>query len=144
MSVAVRKVMLSKNNTATKIPCKKSLFSKVSPSSKLIYYQIPADRISSINALYMDPAKNIPFLVSPRHNSLEPCISWTEAKRWSNSFQLANHGPIRSRLNFIILNFIIREEVSVTFAKVSPLWRIILYKAGYYSRKMVAPNHLYL
>jgi hypothetical protein len=30
----------------------------------------------------------------------------------------------------------------MTFCKVSPLWRTILYKARYYSRRVVVPNHL--
>lgn len=44
---------------------------------------------------------------------------------------------MRSRLNDIE-----GGEVSITFCKVSPLWRTILYKTEYCSRRVVVPNHL--
>src|SRR6266508_1585014 len=40
------------------------------------------------------------------------------------------------------LNDTFGGEVSITVAIVSFLWRTILYRAGYYSRRVASPNHL--
>jgi hypothetical protein len=71
------------------------------------------------------------------HWSTTPWIKWTEASRITSSFQDANQGPIRSRLNDTV-----GSDASMTFAKVSPLCRTILYNTGYCSRRGVEPNHL--
>jgi hypothetical protein len=59
------------------------------------------------------------------------------ANRNSRAFQDTSLWPDKS-----LLNDTFGGEVSKTWAIVSPLWRTILYNAGYYSRRDVAPSHL--
>jgi hypothetical protein len=90
-----------------------------------------------INALYIESTENLPLSFRFYRTTSDPCNNWTRSSRWSKVFQATSLGPMRSRLKAIS-----NGEFCITVAKVSDLWRTILYKAGYCSRRVVFPNHL--
>jgi hypothetical protein len=81
-----------------------------------------------ISALYMDATQNLPF----------------SCRFQQNYGYFPNVGVRHSKIQVYksLLNDTFRGKVSNTLAMISPLWRTMLYNAGYCSRREVAPSHL--
>ena len=90
-----------------------------------------------IKALYIESTENCPFPWRFHRNTSDPCENYTVDNRWSRMFHEWSMGPI-----MFLLKVTFGGNDSITAAIVSPLWRTMLYRAGYFSRSLAFPSHL--
>ena len=90
-----------------------------------------------INALYIDSIENCQFSCRFHRNTSDSCDNCTMDNHWSRMYHNWSLDPIKS-----LLNATFGGNDCITVAIVSPLWRTMLYRAGYCSRSVAFSSHL--